>query len=587
MSDSINVHVINLATYEQPKIIETSRNEWVEYGKRNDYYEWLIERTRKSPTNNTIINNMVKLIYGKGIDCTDASRKPNEYAQMISLFPKRVLRNVITDLKSLGDAYFQVIYNKQHTKVLSVEHIATNLIRPSKCNDEGDIESYWFSNDWSDIRKFEPTEIPAFGTSNKEIELLRIIPYSLGMKYFSAPDWAGCIPYTVLEEEISEYLINEAQNHFSGTKVVNFMNGVPDEEKQKVIAKKVTDKLTGSTGQKVIISFAENIEMKTTVDDIPLNDAPQHYEYLSNECRDKILAGHTVVSPMLVGISKESQGFSNNADEIEVASKYFYNTAVNYFQELIIDAMDSILAFNNVSLDLFFRPVGLLDVKTRELAKSEPLVEMKDHSFIDKFGEVEDLERWVLIDSRNVDYDSEEDLDLQVQEWSKKKQEKKTLLSKIIKLVSTGSARPNANSEQDAEVEDFNFKVRYKYVGNNTPDRDFCKAMMRADKIYRKEDIIAMGSQSVNAGFGEFGADQYSIWLYKGGARCNHKWERRTYVSLGSGIDVNNPNATTVSTAKAREFGYRVNNEKEVSMKPNDMPLKGFSPNNKNLPSDV
>lgn len=576
---STSVHIVNLATYEQPEVMETSRNEWVEYGKKNDYYEWLIERTRKSPTNSTIINNMVKLIYGKGIDALDSNRKPNQYAQMISLFPKRVLRNVITDLKSLGDAYFQVIYSKDHKKILGVEHISTNLIRPSKCNEDGEIESYWFSDDWLDIRKHEPKEIPAFGTSNKEIELLRIMPYSLGMKYFSQPDWAGCLPYTVLEEEIAEYLINEAQNHFSGTKVVNFMNGSPDEEKQREIANNVTKKLTGSKGQKVVVSFCDNLEMKTTVDDIPLNDAPQHYEYLSNECRDKILAGHTVVSSMLVGISKDSQGFSNNADEIEVASKYFYNTAVSHFQELIIDAMDMILAVNGVSLDLYFKPVGLLEQKG-----VKPVIEMASMDFLSEFGEDEDLENWELIDVREVDYQTEEALDKQLSDFNKPKQ---TLLSKIINLVSTGMANPNAKSEQDKTIEDINFKVRYKYVGNATPERDFCRAMMRADKIYRKEDIIRMGAQSVNAGFGEFGADQYSIWLYKGGARCNHKWERRTYASIGSGVDVNNPNASTVTTASARKFGYNPVNEKEVSMKPNDMPLKGFSPNNKNLPSDV
>ena len=117
--------------------------------------------------------------------------------------------------------------------------------------------------------------------------------------------------------------------------------------------------------------------------------------------------------------------------------------------------------------------------------------------------------------------------------------------------------------------------------------------MMASNKIYRKEDIMMMGTleeggtQVVNKGFGEFGADTYSIWLYKGGPRCRHKWERRTYMSKSRTIDANSPLAPTVSTGKARKFGYNPVNEREVSMKPNDMPLKGFSPNNENLPSDV
>jgi hypothetical protein len=167
----------------------------------------------------------------------------------------------------------------------------------------------------------------------------------------------------------------------------------------------------------------------------------------------------------------------------------------------------------------------------------------------------------------------------------------RTTLSKIksglIGLVSSGTARANAKSAQDAEIDGKFFKVRYKYVGSGGGDRDFCKTMMSNNKVYRKEDILQMGSQAVNAGFGEKGADTYSIWLYKGGARCHHKWQRITYLSDTRSIDVKNPNAKTVSTNKARAFGYRPTNEAKVSMMPNDMARKGFHPNNNNLPSDV
>ena len=94
------------------------------------------------------------------------------------------------------------------------------------------------------------------------------------MKYYAYPDYQGSLPYALLEEEIADYLINEVQNGFSGTKVVNFNNGVPTEEQQSVITSKVLNQLTGSLGKKVIVAFNDNAESKTTVEDIPLNDAP-------------------------------------------------------------------------------------------------------------------------------------------------------------------------------------------------------------------------------------------------------------------------------------------------------------------------
>ena len=588
MSDKKNIHILELSTYSQPDIIEDSKNDWVEYGVNNDHYEFLIDRYKNSTTNNSIINNVARLIYGKGLNASNASKKPNEFAQMKSLFKPKTLRALALNEYMLGCGVLQCIFDEKHTKVIRVEAVKTKHVRPAKCNEDGEIEAYYYSDNWSDTKKFPPKRIPAFGTSKEPIEFLVYGKDSIDLKYFSEVDYQACIPYCVLEEEISNYLINDTQNGFSGTKVVNFNSGTPSEEQQRLIANKVKGQLTGAQGDKVIIAFNDNQEEKTTVEDIPLNNAPEHYTYLSTEAQSKILNNHNVVSPMIVGITTANSGFSSNGDEIEVATKFFYNQTVKPHQELLIDALDEILAFNGISLKLYFENLNLL--QTREEVETVLEDNTKLTSFLDTLGE-EESEDWELIDSREVNYDEEEELDRQFNEFGQSTIDK--VKNALIKLASTGTARPNAQSAQDKQVDGNYFKVRYKYVGEGSGQREFCNKMMASNKIYRKEDIMMMGTleeggtQVVNKGFGEFGADTYSIWLYKGGPRCRHKWERRTYMSKSRTIDANSPLAPTVSTGKARKFGYNPVNEREVSMKPNDMPLKGFSPNNENLPSDV
>lgn len=588
MSDKKNIHILELSTYSQPDIIEDSKNDWVEYGIDNLHYDFLIDRYKNSTTNNSIINNVARLIYGKGLNASNASKKPNEFAQMKSLFKPKTLRALALNEYMLGCGVLQCIFDEKHTKVIRVEAVKTKHVRPAKCNEDGEIEAYYYSDNWSDTKKFPPKRIPAFGTSKEPIEFLVYGKDSIDLKYFSEVDYQACIPYCVLEEEISNYLINDTQNGFSGTKVVNFNSGTPSEEQQRLIANKVKGQLTGAQGDKVIIAFNDNQEEKTTVEDIPLNNAPEHYTYLSTEAQAKILNNHNVVSPMIVGITTANSGFSSNGDEIEVATKFFYNQTVKPHQELLIDAIDEILAFNGISLKLYFENLNLL--QTREEVETVLEDNTKLTSFLDTLGE-EESDDWELIDSREVNYDEEEELDRQFNDFGQSTIDK--VKNALIKLASTGTARPNAQSAQDKQVDGNYFKVRYKYVGEGSGQREFCNKMMASNKIYRKEDIMMMGTpeeggtQVVNKGFGEFGADTYSIWLYKGGPRCRHKWERRTYMSKSRTIDANSPLAPTVSTGKARKFGYNPVNEREVSMKPNDMPLKGFSPNNENLPSDV
>jgi len=568
------VHVINLSTYNRPQISEDKKKDWVNYGQDNNYYQYLIDLYTNSTTNNAIINGVSGMIYGKGLDALDSSTKTDEYAAMRSIFHDKCLKKVALDLKLLGEASFQVLY--KDGKVVRAEHFPRQTLRAEKCNEEGEIEAYYYFHDWGKLKPTDkPKRIASFGFGNgKEPEIEIIKKYVSGYDYYCPVDYQGGLAYAELENEVSDYLINDVKNGFSGTKVVNFNNGVPDREKQMQIKNDVMHKLTGSRGEKVIIAFNNNAESKTTVDDIPLNDAPAHYEYLSNECSNKLMVAHRITSPLLLGIRTGNNGLGNNADEIKTASLLFQNVTIKPYQDLIIDSIDQILSVNGISLKLYFKtsqPLEFIETDnaiTDEAREEETGVKLSKEDFpddkmfelLDEFGEEENLDDWVLVDEGPVDYDQEEALD------------------KIIGLASTGSARPNAKSDQDGEVDGTNFKVRYQYaplqVGANS--REFCKKMVSAKKIYRKEDIKQMSKRAVNAGWGLAGADTYDIWLYKGGGGCHHFWMRKTYMAKGVKPDANNPNAE-VSVNKAKKEGFKPEtNDPKVAKRPKDMPNQGF-----------
>ena len=624
-----NIHVLHLAEYQQPTIQESKRDNWVEFGEDNNYFGYLIERYTKSTTNSAIINNVARLIYGKGLSALDASRKPNEYAQMMTLFSTDCVRKMVFDRKLFGQFAIQVHYNDKHDKILKAYHIPVNLLRAEKCNEKGEITGYYYSDNWEDTRKYEPKRLPAFGFSKEKVEIMFVKPYGVGMKYYAYPDYQGAIPYAVLEEEVSDYLINEVQHGFSGTKVINFNNGVPSEEQQDFIAQKVMNKLTGSKGEKVIVAFNQNAESKTTIDDIPLNDAPDHYTYLSEECLRKIMLGHNVTSPLIFGIAS-ANGFSSNADELRNSIILFENMVITPMQNEILESFDRILAYNGISLNLGFGQLNPLDsqgkltgdVNTKQLLDSinnlSPLVankvietltpneirsivglppesggsdldpallsSEKGESNLDnevataliELGEDPNPE-WLLVDEYELDYDTDE------AENELFKERKKTLFEKAKKIVSTGVAFPNSKSKQDDVIDGIKFITRYVYAGVTTAkSREFCKKMIAANKIYRKEDIERMSTQVVNEGWGPRGTNTYSIWFYKGGGNCHHRWNKQVYASFeGTGIDVNSPNAKVIAGAKAEKLGYVIKNDKKVAQRPVDMPYNGFLPTNK------
>jgi len=591
---SNNVHVLQLSAYTTPVIKESKRDNWVDFGEDNDYYTFLIDRYTNSTTNNAIINSISRLVYGRGLSAVDASRKPNEYAQMMALFNQDCLRKLAFDRKMLGQFALQVHYNDKHDKILKAYHIPVNLIRAEKCDEDGEILGYYYSDNWEEVKKFPPKRFASFGTSKDKVEILFSKPYAVGMKYYAYPDYQGAVPYTMLEEEVADYLINEVQNGFSGTKVVNFNNGVPTEEQQNIISNKVMSKLTGSKGQKVIVAFNDNKESSTTVEDIPLNDAPDHYTYLSEECVRKIMLGHSVTSPLIFGIANAS-GFSSNADELENSFILFNNMVIKPLQDELIDALDKILAYNDVSLKLYFRTLKPLEFTDLENANTDEQVSEETGTNLSAQSELDAIlatvdenqltDEWSEVDARDAG-DNDDELDLALLEAENKYEPKQSLLSKVFKFVQTGNPKPNQKSAQDKKVGDLKyFKVRYRYTGNKTPDRDFCMAMMaEQSRLFRKEDIDEMSRRAVNPGFGEGGKNTYDIFKFKGGARCHHKFERVTFML---NLDAIEKGYDKIGTRAAEIKGYKVTNPYEVSIYPNNLPLKGFSPNNKNLPSDV
>jgi hypothetical protein len=581
-TSSSKVHVVNLSSYTTPNISEVQGKDWVQYGDDNNYFQYLIDRYNGSPTNNALINGVVDFIYGKGLDATDSARKPSEYAAMRGLFSKDTVHRLVADYKMMGQCAIQVVYSQDHNMIVEVAHIPIETLRAEKCNEDGEIEGYYYAKSWEEVasRREQPVRIPAFGTSREGLEVLYIKPYRAGFYYYSPVDYQGGLPYAELEEEIANFHINNIQNGLNPSMLINFNNGVPSEEERRSIEMQIANKFSGTNNAgKFILAFNDNAESKATLETVQLSDAHNQYQFLSNEAMQKLMVAHRITSPMLMGI-KDSSGLGNNAEELKTASILFENIVIKPMQETLLDGFEKILIYNDISLNLYFRTLQPLefsndietpmDAETREeetgvkLSSQEPTDEHFDEVFaaLEEVGEVINEDEWELVDERPVDYEAEQ------------------ALSKYA-FASTGSAFPNAKSSQDGVTEEGRrYKVRYAYAPNATKanSREFCKKMVAASKVYRKEDIERMGSQAVNAGFGVAGAATYSIWLYKGGARCHHFWMRKTYLAKAEGVtpDVGNPNAE-VTVNQARRAGVDLEqNPKDVALRPVDMPNEGF-----------
>jgi len=661
---------VNLGTYTSPEIKEVNGEEWIEYGADNNYFQYLIDRYNGSPTNNAAINGISQAIYGKGLNATDSNRKPNEYAQMIALFKKGVVRKVCYDLKLMGNAAIQVIYSKDKSKIVQLEHIPIETLRAEKCDDDGNIPAYYYFEDWANIKRSdEPLRIPAFGTSKEGIEIFYVKPYRSGFYYYSPVDYQGGLQYAELEEEVSNYHLNNIMNGLAPSMLINFNNGTPNQQERQLIEKKIAQKFSGtSNAGKFILAFNDNKESQAEITPVQLSDAHNQYQFLSEESTQKIMVAHRIVSPMLLGI-KDGSGLGNNAEEIKTASLLMDNTVIRPFQELLIDCFDEILAYNDISLNLYFttlQPLEFTDVdksvqdadtieeetgvekrkfsfkkidgkeayETKEEAikvaeeqgcggyhehevegviyympcedhdtalkkpcwdgyeqygtkikdgKEVPnCVKMSEQFLSDEMGQaiLDNLkgetitDEWELVDELSADENiSDED-------WANICIKKKR--SKLQKFYDEITSKNNGSAESFLDSD--YFKIRYKYVVGSTKamesgnkSRPFCKNMMRLSDdgiIYRKEDIDQASFRGVNNEFGHKGQN-YSLFKFKGGIYCRHKWVKLLYRMKS----VTEPSNDLDDYKRTREipakYDRNPNGSRDAEIAPINMPDRG------------
>ena len=535
-----SVSVVEMSSYVKPEIVENALDteEWVTYGEDNNYFTYVNDRYYGSPTSNAIINGMTEMIYGGGLKVEEGSDLDQD--KLSEMFDEDSVMNICADFKRQGNASFEVLRLKGGG--FSINHLPVESLRANKVDKNGVIKGYWFSSDWEKFtdtgdEDVKPVFIPSFEanpSANKSIFYLK--NYQPNTFYYSPPDYQGALPYAELEEEIANYHISNVKNAFAPSAIINYNNGVPDKDTRDSIEQKTKDKFTGSSNAgRLLVAFNDSSDNAVTMESFQLSDAHNQYEFLSGEARKQLMVGHRVTSPMLFGI-KDNTGLGNNAEELDTASRLMDSTVIRPKQNAIIKAFTSVLDSYGVDVDLFFENLQPLSV-TSENQEETTITDSNTDEIAQEVSDteaVEDVSMSIDLDLDSIaddligrgesEDDILEDFELFDVDWSET-DENDDIEARLNRLVQFSASD---DSSQDGDI----FKVRYLYkaTAKNKPNdpnnhRPLCSKLLSASLIYRKEDIVSLSSK----GGAESKGERYSVFLHKGGAQCQHGWERRIF----------------------------------------------------------
>ena len=344
-------NITNLAFAKYIKVEEVEKETtkgWVEWGEGNAMPQYLIDLYQSSPVHGSLVNSISFMIAGKGFK----SENPASQVNIAKLELDNILGSSALDLKLQGGVYWELIYSMDHTRIVQVNHLPFENVRLAISDEEDHVCGVWYSRDWQDIRKQKnkPEYVPLFNPEDQSPrQVLFFHLHSVGSLYYPRPDYISSKDWIELTRHISEYHVNNILNGFFPSFHINFPNGEPSPEAQRIISREIERNLSGTQNAgKFLITFTKSKDEAPVIQPFPVTDADKQYEYLSKEATSQIIVAHRVTSPLLMGVRTDGNGLGSNTDEIKAALYVFTKQVIEPFQRIITDAVEQILAFNGV-----------------------------------------------------------------------------------------------------------------------------------------------------------------------------------------------------------------------------------------------
>lgn len=333
-----NKETVNIKFAEIPQLIvqsiperkEYKTSTYVNYGVRNDYPTFLWDAYSKCPTLQTVVNGFADYVVGDGVSCSVLSQ-PNPVSSWDDLYT-----HLAADYVLYGECFIQVIRNKKGN-VSELYWLDALYVRSDEDN-----ETFYYNEDFgkSYVKASKTVIFPKFKAEFEQPSSVVCIKTPLGKGTYSLPLWHSALKAVMTEIAIDDFHLNEIENNFLGSAVINFNAGVPSEEEQDELEKKVAKKFSGhQNAGRFLLSFNNGVTNKTTIDRLATDDFDKRYESLATKTQRQIFTAFGV-SPVVFGVEKENTGF--NDEDYQQAFKLFNRTKIKPIQARLNDALDKV-----------------------------------------------------------------------------------------------------------------------------------------------------------------------------------------------------------------------------------------------------
>ena len=317
----------------------------MEWGTRNSYPDYLLDLYNNVPTLRAIINGNIDFIAGDDVSILPLTQHlPNGIMNNRGDHIREQIKDISKDYEIYGGFALQIIRNLIG-EVAEVYYIDMRFLRTNK---EGNV--FYYCEDWSKSVRKDVVVYPAFMPNlnwdalddearNRNASSILYVK-NVHTQVYPAPLYAASIKACEIERLIDDFHLSDINNHFVSSAIINFNNGIPDDDVKEQIEREFTEKFCGaSNGGRTAFSWNPNKESATDIVEFEVKDFGERYKSLSDHSRQQIFTAFRA-NPNLFGIPTEGNGFAN--EQYAESFKLYNRTQIKPVQRMIADAYDKI-----------------------------------------------------------------------------------------------------------------------------------------------------------------------------------------------------------------------------------------------------
>lgn len=345
-----NVSFASIEPYVETNIIlpteKVTSTDMVEWGQGNIYPNYLNDLYDNVTTLRSVINGNVDFIVGNGVSILPLGDRfvdgvMNSKGDTI----EDMVEDIARDFNIYGGFAIQVIRD-HNGDVAELYHIDLQNLRSNKENDV-----FYYCEKWQNRGKKSVIKYPAFMSNLNWSELDEeqrnnhassiLFVKNNRRRVYPSPVYCASVKASEIERCIDDYHLNNLENGFAPSVVINLNNGDPIDEVKKQIENDIIEKFSGhQNAGRIMICWNKDKESATTIEAIKTEDFGTKYDSLTERSSNQIFSAFRA-SPLLFGLAtKVNTGFST--EEFEQSFKLYNRTFVRPMQRKIANAFDKI-----------------------------------------------------------------------------------------------------------------------------------------------------------------------------------------------------------------------------------------------------